>query len=363
MGLGRKFTATGKGEGNVKNKSFVYIVEVVTSLLLVGGLFYAGFFVTPTVHVKKIQIYPFERRDALYSTIALDDKGLSLCMVGSYGKILRSEDGGVTWTVQKTPTKAHLQKVVAWDKNSLLATGDNATVLVTSDAGKSWNAVKVPTYERGDVFLSAFIEPGSGRAWIAGNMGMVLVSDDKGATWRMSHPQEDLSWNGVAVSKGKNVWLVGEAGKVQRSADNGGTWQSVAVPTDASLNAIAFSDANHGVIVGLSGTILVTANGGKSWQRTESGVQTHLYGLLWDGSSYTAVGDAGMILTADAMAAKWNVGKLDPNNFGWYTAITRAGESFIVSGAGAGIYSKGKWFPFVPGRADYKDLKGGGNNG
>ncbi len=346
----------------MKNRSIVNIVEVVTSLLLVGGLFYAGFFVTPVVHVPKIKIYPFERRDALYSSISLDDKGQSLCTVGSYGKILRSEDGGTNWTLQNTPTKAHLQKVVAWDKNTLLAIGDNATVLTTSDAGKTWKAVKVPTHERGDVFLSAFIEPGNGRIWIAGNMGMVLASEDKGATWRMAHPPEDISWNAIAAS-GQGVWLVGEAGNVQHSTDNGKTWQRITVPTDVSLNAIAFSDAGHGVIVGLTGTILVTANGGKSWQKTESGIPTHLYGLLWDGRNYSAVGDAGMYLTSDSTGSKWNVAKLDPNNFGWYTGISRAGDDFIVSGAGAGIYSKGKWYPFVPGKADYKNLKGEVHNG
>ncbi len=347
----------------MKKRSYVYMIEVMVSLVLVGGLFYAGFFVTPTVQVKKIEKFPFERRDCLYSAVTLDDKGQSICIVGSYGKILRTEDGGATWAIQKTPTQAHLQKVVAWDKNTLMTIGDNATVLTTSDAGKSWKAVKAPTYERGDVYLSAYIEPGSGRVWITGNMGMVLVSDDKGATWNMAHPQEDISWNSIAVTKGQNVLLVGEAGKVQHSKDNGKTWEKVTVPTDASLNAIAFSDDSHGVIVGLIGTILITSNGGKSWQAAASGVQTHLYGLLWDGKSYSAVGDAGMLLTADAQGSTWNVGKLEPNNFGWYTAISRAGEAYIVSGAGAGLYAKGKWFPFVPGQADYKNLKGGDING
>ena len=346
----------------MKNRSYVYVIEVVTSLLLVGGLFYAGFFVTPVVHVEKIERYPFERRDALYSSIVLDDQGRSLCTAGSYGKILRSEDGGVNWTVQKTPTQAHLQKVVAWDKDTLLAIGDNATVMTTRDAGKSWQPVKVPTYERGDVFLSAFLEPGSGRAWIAGNMGMVLVSDDKGATWNMVHPEQDISWNSIAVSKG-NVWLVGEGGQVQRSGNGGKTWEKVTVPTEASLNAIAFSDDSHGVIVGLSGTILATADAGKSWQAVSSGIPTHLYGVIWDGTGYSAVGDAGVILTADAKGSAWIAGKLDPNNFGWYTGIARAGEGYIVSGAGAGIYSKGKWYPFVPGKANYKDFMKGGENG
>ena len=347
----------------MKKRSYVYVIEVVFSLMLVGGLFYAGFFVNPTVVVKKIVIYPFERRDCLYSAVALDDKGESLCVVGSYGKILRSEDGGVSWVAQKSTTKAHLQKVVAWDKNSLMAIGDNTAAIITSDAGKSWNPVKVPTYERGDVLLSAFIEPGSGRVWLAGNMGMVMVSNDKGATWSMVHPQEDIAWNSIAVTKGQNVWLVGEAGKVQHSKDSGKTWEKIAVPSDASLNAIAFSDDTHGVIVGLSGTILETSNGGKSWQKADSKVQTHLFGLLWDGKAYSAVGDAGVVVTSDANGSSWSAGKLDPNNFGWYTSIAKAGDAYIVSGAGAGLYAKESWFPFVPGQADYKNRKKGGSNG
>ncbi len=346
----------------MKKRSFVYVLEVVTSLVLVGGLFYAGFFVTPTVHIKKIEKFPFERRDCLYSSVALDDKGQSLCVAGSYGKILRSEDGGATWVIQATPTKAHLQKLVAWDKDNMLAVGDGATVLTTKDGGKSWTQVKTPTYERGDVLLTAFLEPG-GRAWIAGNMGMVLVSDDKGASWRMVHPQEDVAWNGVAVTKGRNVWLVGESGKVQRSRDDGKSWEKIVVATDASLNAVAFADENHGAMVGLSGTILATSDGGRSWQKANSGVPTHLYALIWDGKGYSAVGDAGVMLTCDAKGIDWKAGKLDPNNFGWYTGIAKAGDLYLVSGAGAGIYSNGKWFPFVPGQKEYKNIMKGGGNG
>lgn len=338
------------------------MIEIVVSLALVGGLFYAGFFVNPTVVADKIVIYPFERRDCLYSAMALDDKGRTLCVVGSYGKVLRSEDGGATWAIQSTPTTAHLQKLVAWDKNTLMAIGDNATVIITSDAGKTWKTVKTPTYERGDVLLTAFLEPG-GRAWIAGNMGMALLSDDKGATWSMVHPQEDISWNGIAVTKGQNVWLVGESGKVQHSRDNGKTWAKISVPTDVSLNAIAFSDDTNGVMVGLSGTILTTSNGGKSWQPSSSGIQTHLYALIWDGKTYSAVGDAGMIVTSDANGTTWSANKLDPNNFGWYTSIFKAGEAYIVSGAGAGIYANGTWSPFIPGQANYKNMKIGGSNG
>lgn len=341
----------------------VYLAEIAGSLLVVGGLFWAAFFVTPTVKVEKIERFPFERRDAFYSVTVLDAEGRSICAVGSYGKIVRTDDGGETWTIQKTPTQAHLQKVVAWDKDALLAIGDKNTVLVSRNAGKAWKLVEVPAVPGGEQLLSAFIDPGNQQVWVTGSMGTVLFSEDKGDSWSLVHPSEDVSWNDVTVTQEQTLWVVGEFGSVQRSRDKGQSWQKIAVSTEASLNAIAFSGPSQGVIVGLSGTILVTEDGGESWQTVESGVQTHLYDLLWDGLTYRSVGDAGMILTADHLGLAWDVAKLAPQNFGWYTGIARAGISYIVSGAGVGVFCDGTWKPFAPGFADYKNKKGEGRNG
>ncbi|MBE0577099.1 MAG: glycosyl hydrolase [Desulfuromonadales bacterium] len=345
----------------MEKKYFIHVVEVVLSLLIVCSLFWVAFFVTPVVQVKKIERFPFERRDLFFSAQSLDEQGQAVCVVGSYGKIIRTGDGGATWEIQETPVRTHLQKVVAWDAQSLLAIGDKGTVLVTRNAGRDWTRVDVPSYQFGDQLLSAEIDPESGRAWVVGSMGTVLVSEDRGDTWRMSHPPEDVSWNNLTIAPGGTMWIVGEFGAVKYSRDNGASWELAAVPTEASLNAIDFSDETHGVIVGLSGTILATSDGGQNWQLVETEARSHLFGLLWDGSSYHAIGDAGMILSSDALGIEWKVGKLAPQNFGWYTGITRAGNSYFISGAGAGVYSEGDWKPFEPGQRNYK--QGSNNNG
>ncbi len=345
----------------MNKKVFIYVAEVALSLLIVCGLFWVAFFVKPTVHVEKVERFPFERRDAFYSAASLDENGQSICVVGSYGKILRTDDGGVHWQIQKTPVRNHLQKVAAWDQQALLAIGDKSAVLVTEDAGQTWTQVEVPSFPYGDQLLSADIDPDNGRAWVVGSMGTVLMSDDRGKSWSMAHPEEDVSWNDVKVAPDKTIWVVGEFGTVKYSKNNGESWELVSVPTEASLNAIDFSNATHGVIVGLSGTILATVDGGLNWQLVESEAQTHLFGLLWDGSNYHAIGDAGMILSSDAQGLAWDVSKLAPQNFGWYTGITSMGSSYFISGAGAGVYSAGTWMPFEPGRRDYE--KGNSDNG
>jgi photosystem II stability/assembly factor-like uncharacterized protein len=344
-----------------KRQYFIYTAEVMMSLLVVCGLFWVAFFVKPTVKVEQVERFPFERRDAFYSVAALDDKEQSVCAVGSYGKVIRTDDGGVNWVIQETPTENHLQSVAAWDRQTLVAIGDKNTVLVTRDAGKHWEKVEVPSFPFGGQLLRARVDAESGRAWVAGSMGVVLGSEDRGLTWNMKHSEEDVSWNDIAVGPGDTVWVVGEFGSVEYSEDNGESWNRVTVPTEASLNAIDFSDDRHGAIVGLSGTVLVTADGGLSWELAESGMQTHLYSLLWDGRAYHAVGDDGMILSADARGQEWKAGKLSPANFAWYTGIARAGDSYYISGADVGVYSDGKWTPFEPGLRVYR--KGSVNNG
>lgn len=344
----------------MKKRVFVAL-EIMVSLLVICGLFWVAFFVKPTVVVEEVERFPFERRDAFYAVTALDDQGLLMCVVGSYGKVIRTDDGGASWIIQKTPTRNHLQNVVAWDVREQLAIGDKNTVIVTHDGGSTWVAVDVPSYPFGGQLLGAHVDPDSGRAWVVGSMGTVMVSDDRGASWTMVHPEEDLSWNGVTVAADRTVWLVGEFGAVRRSVDDGQSWEPVAVPTEASLNAIVFADAEHGAIVGLSGTLLVTADGGQSWELVESGTSMHLYDLLWDGQHYRAVGDAGVIVTGDAGGAAWSATKLSPNNFAWYTGIAPMNGRYFVSGAGAGIYGGGKWLPFTPGMKSYEI--GGANNG
>jgi photosystem II stability/assembly factor-like uncharacterized protein len=344
----------------VKRQYFVAL-EVSVSLLVVCGLFWVAFFLKPVVHVDKIERFPFERRDAFYGITSLDDEGQSVCAVGSYGKVVRTDDGGVTWLIQETPTLNHLQNVVAWDHEALLAIGDKNTVLVTLDAGQNWRQMEVPSFPFGGQLLGSRIDRQSGRAWVVGSMGTVLVSDDRGESWSMTHPEEDVSWNDVFVTEGQVVWIVGEFGKVRYSKDNGQTWNPATVPTETSLNAIVFSDNDHGVIVGLTGTILTTTDGGKNWRLAESAIETHLYAVLWDGSTYSAVGDAGVLLMGDAQGAGWKPGKLAPHNFGWYTAMTMVRDVYFISGADVGVYAHGKWLPFAPGLRDYR--KGSVNDG
>ena len=63
-------------------------------LVIIGGLFYAGFFVKAEAVVQRVEPPTIERRDRFYG-VSVPAESV-VWAAGSTGKIVRSEDGGHT---------------------------------------------------------------------------------------------------------------------------------------------------------------------------------------------------------------------------------------------------------------------------
>ena len=58
--------------------------------------------------------------------------------VGNTGTILRTTDGGTTWTPQTSGTTNNLTCVYFSDVNNGTIVGDNGTIIKTTDGGTTW---------------------------------------------------------------------------------------------------------------------------------------------------------------------------------------------------------------------------------
>ncbi|NMT62707.1 WD40/YVTN/BNR-like repeat-containing protein [Marinobacter orientalis] len=316
------------------NKNYVsYALEVALSLLILGGLFWVAFFVKPSVDVPSVEAQAIEPRDNFFGVASPGDSGRVVWAAGSFGKIVRSEDGGKTWQIQPTPVKSHLQDIAAWDAETAFAAGDKGVLLMTRNGGDSWQLLEVDTFPMGGgQFLRAHVDA-EGRGWVAGGMGTVLLSEDRGATWQQAHPRKDVSWNDIAVDSSGAVWVVGEFGEIQRSPDGGDTWESIPSPTASSLMAITFSGRGKGIAVGLSGTVIQTVDSGKHWTAVELDTSAHLFDVSWSGARYQAVGNGG-VLVSGTDSGQWDIGSVADGNYGWYTNITATDGGFYIAGRG-----------------------------
>ncbi|SDH53484.1 Uncharacterized protein SAMN05216603_11029 [Pseudomonas benzenivorans] len=163
-----------------------------------------------------------------------------------------------------------------------------------------------------------------------GERGIVLLSDDSGASWRQARVPVSVSLTAVQFVDAEHGWAVGHLGVVLHSADGGETWVKqldgvraaqlalasaeeggdakllkaaewlVADGPDKPFLDLYFSDRRHGYVVGAYGLILRTADGGASWQpwmqQVENPEGLNLYGIRAAGGALFIAGERGLLL-------------------------------------------------------------------
>ena len=90
--------------------------------------------------------------------------------VGANGLILRTANGGVSWSDEESPSRSNLFGVTAYGRNQAVAVGELGTVLITEDAGKTWELQSNITGKA----LQAIVYRGGSEIWIAGRGGSIL---------------------------------------------------------------------------------------------------------------------------------------------------------------------------------------------
>ena len=109
-----------------------------------------------------------------------------------------------------------------------------------------------------------------------GDNGVVLATQDGGATWTSQNAATGAVLEGIAFSDPTHGWAVGSYGAIIATASGGTYWSPQATGTSAWLYDVAFSDSRHGWAVGASGVILATADGGSTWTPQASGTIAYL---------------------------------------------------------------------------------------
>lgn len=217
---------------------------------------------------------------------------------------LSTTNGGETWEVHRIEvsqvglseeTSLAVPDIIYYsinfqDQNEGWMVGEYGTIRHTSDGGKTWDAQHESLLDAlvekggskdvmtmGAFFRVNFIDKEHGLAVGAG--GAVAETDNSGKTWRWIAREGDKAdvpglhlYNVVAPSRNGKLVLVGTNGTILTSDNAGKDWKTATAPGGVFtwINGIAFGEGGKGVLVGGKGLILLTDDAGQSW-RTLSG--------------------------------------------------------------------------------------------
>jgi len=101
-----------------------------------------------------------------------------------------------------------------------------------------------------------------------GDFGVVLLSDDDGATFRQARSVRARSTlTSVTFVDDRTGWAVGHWGTILKTVDGGETWalERSDVASDRPLFSVYFRNAREGFAVGLWSLLLHTIDGGNTW--------------------------------------------------------------------------------------------------
>jgi len=209
-------------------------------------------------------------RSTLTAVCFVDDR--TGWAVGQWGVVLRTDDAGESWTVQRSDTTADrpLFSVYFKDKERGWAVGLWSLVLATKDGGRTWSPVQLPPPPGGkkaDRNLQKIFANRMGTLFVAAEQGTVLRSYD-GEKWSyVNTGYKGTFWTGIALGNG-TLLVGGLRGTIYRSGDNGGSWKES--KTDLKSSITDFAEAGGKVYsVGLDGVVLESVNGGATFQGTQ----------------------------------------------------------------------------------------------
>lgn len=223
-----------------------------------------------------------------------------------------------TWQVQNSNTAEDLYDVVFVDANNGYAVGNNGMVVKTTNGGTTWTVATAGTME---TINAVCFDPSGVVGVAAGDNGFVYRTLNGGATWS-SEDLGTMKWTGVSIPPGNfNVaYICGEGGNLRRNLNltGGGGWTAAADADLAgkNLRAIHFpSSADVGFVVGDGSTLLYSNNatGLFNWDPPGfTGVGASDYkaicsGIDGGGLRFFAAGTGGVIATSTlaAYATPW----------------------------------------------------------
>lgn len=148
-------------------------------------------------------------------------------MVGKYGSIFHTADGGETWEAQESGTEDHLLKVFFVNEKAGWVAGMQGSIIRTEDGGKTWktqyNINALPT-------KILFVNELEG--WLTGTTqtgGVVYHSRNGGKTWEKPNIGIRRAVSGVFFINPQTGWIM--AGEdVYRTKDGGGKWEMSKLP-------------------------------------------------------------------------------------------------------------------------------------
>jgi photosystem II stability/assembly factor-like uncharacterized protein len=211
----------------------------------------------------------------------------------------------------------------------IVAVGERGIVLYSDDEGATWSQGAVPV----DATLTSVNFADAHHGWATGHDAIILATEDGGANWVLQHidPSLDVPLLDVYFESPTSGFAVGGRGNLFRTTDGGKTWSNQVILTrddfDSHLFQISKAVSGSYFLASEQGVLYRSDDGGTTWTQLDSPYRGSFFGVI------TTV--RGRII---AFAMLGHVAVSDDNGTTWRMVPTGTDKSFMsatISASGA----------------------------
>ncbi len=206
---------------------------------------------------------------------------------GDFGTLLRTDDGGASWTGLSTGLTDDLVRVRAINSDTVVI-GGGCALRRSTNAGQSFTRLPWTSSDSDcQSKIASFQFPSASVGYVLTQDGSVLRTDDGGQTFARRTSIPGTSSTGGSRTP-TDIWFTSDTngvattsasgeGKVFRTIDGGHSWMEVQ-SVDQPLRGLQFAGGGVGYAVGSGTTILRSIDSGASWssKKTHTGVPSNL---------------------------------------------------------------------------------------
>ena len=199
---------------------------------------------------------------------------------GSQGRIIKTTDGGSTWTGVYTNTTSSVTALAATNATTVHAVRLDGAILNTTDGGTTWST-PVPNTVSTSMLGMSFLDSMTG--FVVGSVGVMSKTTDGGNTWApLASPQADWPFFQMKIISAVEIYAVGDPGFLYKSTDLGATWTPLSIlPLGgaASDTLVWYSLDKQGSVMTMSGDfglVVKSTDGGASWASNNFQLSTQI---------------------------------------------------------------------------------------
>ncbi|HGY54906.1 MAG TPA: T9SS type A sorting domain-containing protein [Caldithrix abyssi] len=237
--------------------------------------------------------------------------GDSTFVLAGYGyTVFISTDGGQNWQVSGDYVSDYVYNYKAFtvDENTFFVGGQNGHLVKTTDGGATWTNIDIPTGQK--IQFMHFVDADNG--FVFAQYGQWFKTFDGGQSWTPLLEWPNVTFKGMGFSEPDHIFATGWAGEYTMTSD-GYNWtypDNKKTGSTEKIYAVEFISPTVGFLGGTEGLLLKTTDGGETWAEVSNPMyddQKSIYVVKQIGQKLYAGGRSGYVMVSDDNGDTWSL--------------------------------------------------------